>query len=132
MSSLPFKSVRAHKSELGIAVFARDRWSNSLPIMLGSEPVVDSTFRVESLLCYCQALELAMQCIEDHAREIKPTPALSDALNELQKLQWRFEAMAEDARQMHAAVVEHISCSQPEMMQDYLSAFTKAVGQGDV
>lgn len=132
MAFFPLKSVRARKSELGVAVFANDRWDNSLPVMLGSEPVIESTFRIEALLRYIQAIETAMQCIEEHEREIKPSSALSDALNELQCLQWRMEQMAEDGRKMHAAVVEHISEHQPDMMQDYLSAFTKALGQGDL
>lgn len=132
MSPKEFLSARAHKSELGVAVFVKDKWQNTSPVMLSSEPVVETHFRVEQVLRWSQAIDMAIQCIEEHERTIKPTPALSDALNELSMLQGRLEGMAEDCHRMHKEVVEHISEHQPDLMQDYLSAFTRAVGQGDL
>jgi len=47
-------------------------------------------------------------------------------------LQHRFERMADDANAMHKAIVNHMAQEKPELMQSYLSAFSKAVGQGEV
>lgn len=132
MAPKDFLSARAHKSDLGVAVFVKDKWNNTSPVMLSSEPVVESHFRVEQILRWTQAIDSAIQCIEEHERTIKPTAVLNDALNDLSMLQARLEGMAEDCHRMHKEVVEHISEHQPDMMQDYLSAFSKAVGQGDV
>ena len=57
---------------------------------------------------------------------------METAINELNSLQIRLDNMARQSAAVHAEVVERMAQDKPEMMQHYLSAFTKAVGQGEV
>lgn len=119
-------------TEHGLAVFIRSQWTDSLPVMLSSHPVVEARLKVSDVLEYMQAIEMAVSCVREHQQEIKPSPAIVDALNTLDHLQWKLERMANEASAMHASVVEHMAEHKPEIMQDYLSAFSKAVGEGEV
>ena len=125
-------SVSGHASERGLSVFAKNILGNTVPVMFGDEPVVEGTFRVSELLSTCQALETAMCMMEGERSNVRPHAALDDAINQLNNLQLRLDGMAKQAAVMHGEVVERMATDKPEMMQSYLSAFSKAVGEGEV
>jgi len=140
-ASLPFpcqsmehsiKSMSSVTTDHGLAVFIRSQWTDSLPVMLSSQPVVESRLKVSDVLEYAQAIEAAVDCLREHQKAIKPSPSTIDALDTLDHLQWKLERMANEASKMHASVVEHMAEHKPEIMQDYLTAFSKAVGEGEV
>jgi len=126
------KSMSSVSTEHGLAVFIRSQWTDSLPVMLSNEPVVETRLKVSDILEYVQAIEQALDCMREHQREIKPSPTVAAAFDTLDCLRWKLERMADNAGKMHASVLEHMSQHKPEIMQDYLSAFTKAIGQGEV
>lgn len=100
--------------------------------MLSSHPVVEARFKVSDILEYVQAIEEAVECVRAHQEQIKPCFAIIDALDTLEHLQGRLERTANDASKMHASVLEHMAEHNPEIMQDYLSALSKAMGEGEV
>ena len=126
------KSLSSVTTEHGLAVFIRSQWTDSLPVMLSSKPVVETRLKVDDILGYIQSIAFAVQCIDDLTQQVKPSPSMIDALNTLEHLQWKLERMAKDATNMHAAVVERMAIDKPEIMQAYLSAFSAAVGEGEV
>lgn len=126
------KSMSSLSTDHGLAVFIRSQWTDSLPVMLSSHPVVEARLKVSEVLEYIQAIEEAVECVRVHQEQIKPCFAIIDALDTLEHLQGRLERMANDASKMHASVVRHMAEHNPEIMQDYLSAFSKAVGEGEV
>lgn len=126
------KSMSSVTTEHGLAVFIRSQWTESLPVMLSSHPVVEVRFKVSEILEYAQAIEAAVDCLREHQKQIKPSASTIDALDTLDHLQWKLERMAQEASKMHASVVEHMAQNKPELMQDYLAAFSAAVGEGEV
>lgn len=126
------KTVSAIKTEHGVAVFARDEWNDRQPVMLSSQPVANGTFRMCQLAEWTNALAYAIDLIESHQHVIKPTAESDDAVNALSYLQGKLESLIEEGIQQHKQVVERISTDKPDLMQDYLSAYTAAVGKGEV
>lgn len=122
--------VRGVSTDNGLAIFIRSQWADCLPVMLSNQPVVEAKINVSDLLEYCQALELAEKCIEE--RFTKPSPSIVNSRETLRNLRWKMEQLADSASEMHAAVVEHMAQEVPELMSEYLSAFSAAVGQGDL
>jgi len=125
-------SVSGHASERGLSVFVKNIVGNTVPVMFGDEPVVEGVFRVSELLSACQALETALQIMEDERSSVRPHAELDNAINHVNNLHLRLDNMARQSAVVHAEVVERMAQDKPEMMQHYLSAFTKAVGQGEV
>jgi len=70
--------------------------------------------------------------MEGERSNVRPHAALDDAINQLNNLQLCLDGMAKQAAVMHGEVVERMATDKPEMMQSYLSAFSKAVGEGEV
>lgn len=126
------KTVSAIKTEHGVAVFTRDEWNDRQPVMLSSQPVVNGTFRMCHLTEWANALDYAIKLIENHQHVIKPTAESDNALNALSYLQGNLESLVEQGLRQHKEVTEKISTDKPDLMQDYLSAFTAAVGKGEV
>ncbi len=125
-------SVSGHASERGLSVFVKNILGNTVPVMFADEPVAEGIFRISELLSACQALETALCIMEGERSNVRPYPELDTAINELNNLQLRLDNMVRQTAAVHAEVVEHMAQDKPEMMQHYLSAFTKAVGQGEV
>jgi hypothetical protein len=125
-------SVSGHASERGLSVFAKNILGNTVPVMFADEPVAEGVFRVSELLSACQALETALCIMEGERSNVRPYAELETAINELNNLQLRLDGMARQSAATHAEVVEHMAQEEPEMMPMYLSAFAKAVGQGEV
>lgn len=125
-------SVSGHATERGLSVFAKNILGNTVPVMFSDEPVIEGVFRVSELLSACQALETALQIMEDERLSVRPNGELDAAIDELNSLHLRLDSMARRASTTHAEVVEHMAQEEPEMMPMYLSAFSKAVGQGEV
>lgn len=125
-------SVSGHTSERGLSVFVKNILGNTVPVMFGDEPVAEGVFRISELLSACQALETALQIMEDERSSVRPHGELDTAINDLNTLHLRLDNMVRQTAAVHAEVVEHMAQDKPEMMQHYLSAFTKAVGQGEV
>jgi len=125
-------SVSGHTSDRGLSVFAKNIVGNTVPVMYGSEPVVEGTFRVHDLLRACQALETAICALEGQRLDNGPTPMVDNAINELNYLQIRLDGLIKSSAVMHGAVVECMAVEKPDLMQSYLSAFARAVGIGDV
>ena len=126
------KSMSSVSTDYGLAVFIRSQWTDSLPVMLSSQPIVEARLKVTDILEYIQAIEQAVECLREHQQQIKPSFTTIDALDTLDHLQWKFERMASEASNMHASIVEYMAEHKPEIMQEYLTAFTKAVGEGEV
>lgn len=122
--------VKGVSTANGLSIFIRSQWSDCLPVMLSNQPVVEAKINVSDLLEYCQALELAEECIEQQFA--KPSPSIVKSKETLRNLRWKMEQLADSASEMHAAVVERMSQEVPELMPEYLSAFSAAVGQGDL
>lgn len=125
-------SVSGHASERGLSVFAKNVLGNTVPVMFSDEPVIEGVFRVSELFSACQALEVALCLMEGERSKVRPYAALDDAICQLNHLQLRLDSMVRQAAAIHGEVVEHIAVDKPEMMQSYLSAFSKAVGAGEV
>jgi len=125
-------SVSGHANKRGLSVFAKNILGNTVPVMFSDEPVTEGIFRVSELISACQALETALCIMEGERSNVRPYPELENAINDLNNLQLRLDSMVRQTAAVHAEVVEHMAQDEPEMMQYYLSAFTKAVGQGEV
>jgi hypothetical protein len=125
-------SVSGHTSDRGISVFAKNILGNTVPVMFGGEPVVEGVFRVDELLRACQALETAICTLEGQRSDVGPSLMLDNAINDLNALQLRLDSLVRDSATMHGSVVECMAVEKPDLMQSYLSAFAKAVGQGEV
>lgn len=125
-------SVSGHATERGLSVFAKNILGNTVPVMFSDEPVAEGVFRVSELMSACQALETALQIMEDERSSVRPRSELDDAIDHLNNLHLRLDGMVRQTAAMHAEVVEHMAQDEPEMMPMYLSAFAKAVGQGEV
>lgn len=125
-------SVSGHTSNRGLAVFAKNILGNTVPVMFCSEPVVEGVFRVNELLRTCQSLETALCALEGQRSDVGPSTMLDNAINDLNHLQIRLDALIRDSSVMHGSVVECMAVEKPDLMQAYLSAFAKAVGQGEV
>ena len=125
-------SVSGHATERGLSVFAKNILGNTVPVMFSDEPVAEDVFRLTELLSACQALETALQIMEDERLSVRPHGELDDAIDHLNNLHLRLDSMVRQTAAVHAEVVEHMAQDEPEMMPMYLSAFAKAVGQGEV
>jgi hypothetical protein len=125
-------SVSGHTSDRGLSVFAKNSLGNTVPVMFGNEPVTDGVFRVDELLRAHQALETAICALEGQRLDLGPSAMLDNAINELNYLQIRLDGMVKSSAVMHGSVVECMAVEKPDLMQSYLSAFAKAVGQGEV
>lgn len=125
-------SVSGHTSERGMSVFAKNILGNTVPVMFGGEPVVEGVFRVDELLRACQALETALCALEGQRSDVGPSAMLDNAINDLNYLQVRLDSLVQASAVMHGSVVECMAVEKPDLMQSYLSAFAKAVGQGEV
>jgi Zn-dependent oligopeptidase len=126
------KKMSSITTDNGLAVFIQSQLTDTLPVMIGSQPIIESKFKVEELLDYIQAMEVAIETMKNEAEETKHPATIVNAINSMEWLQHRFERMADDANAMHKAIVSHMAQEKPELMQGYLSAFSKAVGQGEV
>jgi hypothetical protein len=124
--------VRAHKSELGLSVFVADEWQNRHPAMLASSPVIDGVFRIEQLVEWTQALDTAIEMLESEHYGGKSVEVLEDAANSLSYLLGKLDHLVQESRKQHEQIVERMAEEQPNLMQDYLSAFAAAVGRGDL
>lgn len=125
-------SVSGHANARGLSVFAKNILGNTSPVMFSNEPVIEGVFRIGELMSACQALETAMSIMEGERSDVRPHAALDNAINQLNNLQLRLDSMVRQSAVIHAEVVEHMAQDEPEMMRHYLSAFAKAVGQGEV
>jgi hypothetical protein len=125
-------SVSGHTTHRGLSVFAKNILGNTVPVMFSDVPVVEGVFCVGELMSACQALESALCLMEEERVKVRPHAELDSAIEALNELHIRLDGMARHASAMHGEVVECMATEKPEMMQHYLSAFTKAVGQGEV
>jgi len=125
-------AVSGHTSDRGMSVFAKNVLGNTVPVMFSGEPVVEGVFRVDELLRACQSLETALCALEGQRLDVGPSAMLDNAINDLNYLQIRLDALVRDSAVMHGSVVECMAVEKPDLMQAYLSAFAKAVGQGEV
>lgn len=131
-------SVSGHTTERGTSVFANTVFGNKIPVMFANEPVVEGVFRVDELLSACQALETALSALEHQRGDIGPCSTISDAITSLNWMQIRLEGLLRQGEAMHKSVVECLTDERDKaskhshLMQDYLSAFAKAVGEGEV
>lgn len=125
-------SVSGHTSDRGMSVFAKNILGNTVPVMFGGEPVIEGVFRVDELLRACQALETALCTLEGQRSDVGPSLMLDNAINDLNHLQIQLDSLVRDSATMHGSVVECMAVEKPDLMQSYLSAFAKAVGQGEV
>ena len=125
-------SVSGHASERGLSVFVKNILGNTVPVMFTDEPVAEGIFRISELLSACQALETALCIMEGERSNVRPYPELDTAINELNNLQLGLDSMVRQTADVQSEVVQQLAQDKPEMMQHYLSAFAKAVGQGEV
>jgi hypothetical protein len=130
--NLEVTSARAHDSGQGVAVFFKDAWNHQRAAMIVGSPVVEGMFRMAQLMEWTNALAIAIETLDDMQMETRPIAQLNNAANSLSFLQGKLEMMLEEGYEQHRQVVPIISENQPDLMQAYLSAFTAAVGQGDL
>lgn len=125
--------TRIHSFEgSGTSVFFCDSLGKECVGMIGDQPMVEAVLRVKDLMRWMEALEVAMESLEGDIARVKPTEHLRDALHSLHCLQLDMDALIKHSHVMHSAIVNSLAEEAPQMMQSYLSAFSCAVGKGEV
>ena len=126
------RSARALPTEFGLGVRVVDEFGSSNFAMLGGAPMVTGSFRLVQLLGWAEAIRTAIDCLEAQHFNGETIGELDQAANSLSYLLGQVESMIDESKNHHATIVELISINQPDLVQQYLASFSKAVGLGEV
>lgn len=123
------QSVDLLPSEIGPTVFANDEHGIARMVMLTGTPMTSVSMSLSDILEFVQSIDSVIGALPVDQLEAVAT---NNAVASLQRLKWKLEFFSEEASKQHARVVEKMSVDSPDLLQDYLKAFSAAVGQGDV